>query len=149
MSPVGGPQSIGRPGNIPLPHGGGSDIKRQPCTGMLQQFNSPIHRINSPDPPDRPNRLNRRLIMNRRNRANRFLPMVLLAGLAWSISGCAVYPAPYGGYYARPAAGYGYAAPAAPAPAPAYVYGPPVYYGPPVIGGIGINLGGGGWHHWR
>ena len=92
--------------------------------------------------------------------------VLALLAVAGATSGCAVYPSPYGGYYAVPATGYAYgppptaaaaaAATPAPAPAPAYVYGPPAYYappayyyGPPVIGGVGITVGGGSWHRWR
>jgi hypothetical protein len=87
-----------------------------------------------------------------------------LLAVAGTTSGCAVYPSPYGGYYAVPATGYAYgpppvasaATPPAATPAPAYVYGPApyyappaYYYGPPVIGGVGVTVVGGGWHRWR
>ncbi len=77
------------------------------------------------------------------------LPAVLLAAVAWSVAGCAIYPAypgPYGGAYTGAPGGYNYVSPP---DVPAYVYGPPAYYGPPILGGIGVTLGGGHWHHWR
>lgn len=68
----------------------------------------------------------------------RIKTILLLCGIAFGLSACAVYqPAPY---YYYPATGYGYYA-------PGYSYYPGYTYSPPVVVEGGWWHGGG--HHWR
>ncbi|TFV90170.1 hypothetical protein E4K72_21310 [Oxalobacteraceae bacterium OM1] len=77
-----------------------------------------------------------------------FKRATLIACVAGSLTGCAVYGPPPGAYYATQPT-YGYAQPAA--AYPGYYSAAPVYVEPPPVS-FGLNFGywgGGGWRHRR